>query len=78
MKKDSTKEAQDDLAFREHESVSLRIDLPSAGLLAGDIGVIVAFMGPLIVVEFLNDEGETLALMDLDKAQVARLPHEQG
>lgn len=65
--------------INEHENVVLMENLPSAGLEAGDVGVVVHVYGngAAFEVEFLTFEGETAAIQTLNSAQVrAANPHE--
>jgi len=61
--------------IREHDSVVLTRDLPSAGLVAGDVGVVVHVYGggTAYEVEFVNFDGETMALESLEAAAVRRV-----
>jgi ATP-dependent exoDNAse (exonuclease V) alpha subunit len=56
--------------IREHDSVVLTRDLPSAGLVAGDVGVVVHVYGggTAYEVEFVNFDGETIAVESLEAA----------
>jgi hypothetical protein len=61
--------------IREHDSVVLTRDLPSAGLVAGDVGVVVHVYGggTAYEVEFVNFDGETIAVESLEAAAVRRV-----
>jgi hypothetical protein len=61
--------------IREHDSVVLTRDLPSAGLVAGDVGVVVHACGggTAYEVEFVNFDGETVAVESLEAAAVRRV-----
>lgn len=50
--------------IKEHENAILRIDLPSTGLMAGDIGVVVHVYehANAYEVEFIALDGNTLAV----------------
>jgi hypothetical protein len=54
-----------------HSCVALEIDLPEFYMQRGDIGVVVElYPGPVLMVEFMDDEGDTVALLDLDDEDV--------
>ncbi len=68
--------------IKEHESVVLTADLPSAGLVAGDVGVAVHVYegGNAYEVEFIAFDGHTVAVetLEADKLRPIRpreLPH---
>lgn len=56
----------------EHASVVLTEDLPEAGLLAGDVGVVVHVhkQGAAYEVEFMALDGDTLTIQTLEARQV--------
>jgi len=54
---------------KQFDGVELLVDLPEEGLVAGAQGSIVELYEDAFEVEFTNDEGETLALLPLTKAQ---------
>ncbi len=59
----------------EHEVIALTVDLPEQGLRVGDTGTIV-YVAPNsggYIVEFMNFEGDTVALVDLMSDQVRRV-----
>lgn len=59
-------------AINEHDRVVLTIDLPSEKLTAGDVGTVVHIYpdGKAFEVEFVSLEGETVAVVTLERAQV--------
>jgi hypothetical protein len=61
--------------IREHDSVVLTRDLPTRGLVAGDVGVVVhAYDGGTgYEVEFVNFDGETIAVETVEAAAVRRV-----
>lgn len=68
--------------IKEHENAILKIDLPSTGLMAGDIGVVVHVYehAKAYEVEFIALDGNTLAVetLDADKIRPIRdreIPH---
>jgi len=68
--------------IKEHENAILRVDLPSIGLMAGDIGVVVHVYkhAKAYEVEFIALDGSTLAVetLDADKIRPIRdreIPH---
>lgn len=58
--------------IREHDRVVLRIDVPDAGLIRGDIGTVVHIYrdGTAFEVEFVALDGETAAVVTLEASQV--------
>lgn len=63
------------MMIKEHESVVLTVDLPSAGLVAGDVGVVVHIYGngKAFEVEFIAFDGSTLAVETLDAKKIRPL-----
>lgn len=68
--------------IEEHENAVLTVDLPSAGLVAGDVGVVVHVYkhAKAYEVEFIALDGNTLAVetLDADKIRPIRnreMPH---
>ncbi len=68
--------------IKEHENVVLTADLPSVGLVAGDVGVIVHIYGngKAFEVEFIGFDGNTVTVetLDADKIRPVRpqeMPH---
>jgi hypothetical protein len=62
------------LKFQINDAVRLLVDLPDEGLARGTVGVVVAdFSDPqeAYEVEFVNEEGETVAQMALLPSQLA-------
>ncbi|MEN2981985.1 MAG: DUF4926 domain-containing protein [Thermus sp.] len=60
--------------IREHDLVVLKRDRPEAGLEAGDVGtVVLVYPKGGYMVEFVDHEGTTLALLDLEEEEVAPL-----
>ena len=58
--------------IREHDRVVLRADLPADKLAAGDVGTVVHVHGDgkAYQVEFVALDGETVAVVTLERAQV--------
>ena len=58
--------------IREHDSVALTRDLPAEGLVKGDVGTVVHVYegGAAYEVEFMNYEGETIAVTTLEAEAV--------
>jgi hypothetical protein len=57
--------------IREHDNVVLKIDLPEHGLRTGDVGTVVLLHGDRgYEVEFVALNGETLAVVSLERSQV--------
>ena len=68
--------------IEEHEQIVLSRDLPEHGLLAGDIGTVVAVHqgGAGYTLEFMTVRGDTVAVVTVDAADVRparkrELPH---
>ncbi len=62
------------MAFKEHELVVLKEDRPEYGLKAGDVGVVVlAYPDGAYEVEFVDNEGHTVALLTLGERELAPL-----
>jgi hypothetical protein len=61
--------------IREHDTVVLTRDLPSAGLVAGDVGVVVHVYadGGAYEVEFLSFDGDTIAVETLEAGSIRRV-----
>jgi ATP-dependent exoDNAse (exonuclease V) alpha subunit len=59
----------------EHDSVVLTRDVPTSGLVAGDVGVVVHVYdrGTGYEVEFVNFDGETIAVESVEAAAVRRV-----
>lgn len=60
--------------FQEHERAVLTIDLPEHRLVAGDVGTVVHVYpdGAAYEVEFFTLDGQTLAVVTLEAAQIRR------
>jgi hypothetical protein len=57
--------------IREHDNVVLKIDLPEHRLRMGDVGTVVLLHGDRgYEVEFVALNGETLAVVSLERSQV--------
>ena len=58
--------------INEHENAVLTVDLPSIGLMAGDVGVVVHVYegGKAYEVEFIALDGNTVAVETLDDEKV--------
>jgi hypothetical protein len=51
--------------------VALTRDLPEFGLALGDAGVVVEVLGPdEVIIEFMDAQGDTVALLDMNDADV--------
>lgn len=63
------------MGIPELEQAVLRRDRPEAGLRAGDVGVVVHVYrdGQAYEVEFLTADGDTVAVLTLDSADVEPL-----
>ena len=59
-------------SIRQHDRVVLRADLPDEKLAAGDVGTVVHVHrgGTAYEVEFVALDGETVAVVTLERAQV--------
>ncbi len=53
----------------EHDVVILTTDLPDQGLKAGDFGAVILVAGGTVEVEFVNLQGDTVAVVDLKPDQ---------
>jgi hypothetical protein len=57
--------------------VALLVDKPADGLAAGHVGTVVEVFSPDVVeVEFLDPNGRTFALVELNRNELLRLKHE--
>jgi len=60
--------------IREHDLVVLKRDRKEAGLEKGDVGTVVfVYPGGGYMVEFVDHEGNTLAVLDLAEGEIAPL-----
>jgi hypothetical protein len=61
--------------IQEFQRVALLVDVPSVGLIAGDVGTVVDITttGEGITVEFFNFSGNTVAVVPLQRSQVRPL-----
>lgn len=59
-------------SIREHDRVVLKIDLPGERLACGDVGTVVHIHrdGQAYEVEFVALDGETVAVVTLERSQV--------
>ena len=59
-------------AVKEHDRVVLRDDLPQEKLAAGDVGIVVHVHGDgqAYEIEFVALDGETVAIVTLERAQI--------
>lgn len=66
-------------ALQEHERVVLMTDLPGEKLAAGDVGTVVHVHGGgrAFEVEFVALDGETVAIVTLERAQVRPVEHRE-
>ena len=61
------------MTYKEHEVVVLRHDLPTEGLVAGDVGAVVGvYASGGYEVEFTAPEGETVAVVTLGEEEIRR------
>jgi hypothetical protein len=65
--------------IREHDRVVLTADLAGQKLAAGDVGTVVHVHrdGKAFEVEFVALDGETVAVMTLERAQVRPVGHRE-
>jgi hypothetical protein len=61
--------------LREHDTVTLKIDVPEEGLRAGDVGAVVhCYPGPDVYeVEVLDEHGRSKGVVTLSGSQLLRL-----
>ncbi|APD10404.1 hypothetical protein A0O31_02379 (plasmid) [Thermus brockianus] len=65
---------EEEEGMREHDLVVLKRDKEAWGLKAGDVGtVVLVYPHGGYLVEFVDHEGNTLALLDLSEEEVAPL-----
>jgi hypothetical protein len=65
--------------IREHDRVVLTADLPSEKLARGDVGTVVHVYqgGTAFEVEFVALDGETVAVVTLEQAQIRPVEHRE-
>ncbi len=65
--------------IREHDRVVLVTDLPGEKLASGDVGTVVHVHGggSAFEVEFVALDGETVAIVTLERAQVRPVEHRE-
>jgi len=65
--------------IKEHQRVVLTTDLPAEKLTAGDVGTVVHVYrdGEALEVEFSTLDGETVAVLTLDRKQVRAVDHRE-
>jgi hypothetical protein len=65
--------------IREHDRVVLVTDLPGEKLASGDVGTVVHVHGGgrAFEVEFVALDGETVAIVTLERAQVRPVEHRE-
>jgi hypothetical protein len=65
--------------IREHDRVVLVTDLPGEKLASGDVGTVVHVHGAgrAFEVEFVALDGETIAIVTLEQAQVRPVEHRE-
>ena len=57
--------------------VALLADKPEEGLVAGQVGTVVELMAPgVFEVEFLDSQGHTISLAELQREELLALKHE--
>ena len=57
--------------------VALLVDKPKERLVAGQVGTVVELMSPNVYeVEFLDSKGHTIAVTELERAELLLLQHE--
>ena len=63
------------MTIKEHDCIALTCDLPECGWMRGDAGtaVMVHGAGVAFEVEFVGYDGDTVALLTLERAQVRPL-----
>lgn len=61
--------------IREHDRVVLTVDVPGEKLAAGDVGTVVHIYGEgrAYEVEFVSRDGETIAIVTLERSRSGRL-----
>lgn len=66
-------------SLNEHDRVVLVTDLPGEKLAAGDVGTVVHVHGEgrAYEVEFVALDGETVAIVTLDRSQVRAVGHRE-
>lgn len=66
-------------AIKEHDRVVLTVDLKGMNLAAGDVGAVVHVYreGNAFEVEFIALDGETVALVTLERVQVRSVAREK-
>ncbi|MCI0433921.1 MAG: DUF4926 domain-containing protein [Gemmatimonadetes bacterium] len=66
-------------SIREHDRVVLTTDLPGNKLAAGDVGTVVHVHrgGEAFEVEFVALDGETVAVVTVERAQVRPVAHRE-
>ncbi len=65
--------------LKEHERVVLTVDLTGEKLTAGDVGTIVHVYrdGAAFEVEFVSLDGETVAVVTLERTQIRPVEHRE-
>lgn len=65
--------------LKEHDRVVLKTDLPAEKLAAGDVGTIVHVYsgGKAFEVEFVAFDGETMAVVTLERTHVRPVGHRE-
>lgn len=65
--------------IKEHDRVVLTVDLPTIGLMTGDVGTIVHVHGEgtAFEVEFVALDGQTIAIATLEHPQVRPAAHRE-
>ena len=65
--------------MKEHERVVLTEDLPEAKLTAGDVGTVVHVYsdGEAFEVEFMALDGETIAVVTLERHRIRPVQHRE-
>ncbi len=61
--------------LREHDVVTVTVDVPAEGLAAGDVGAVVHCHpdGDTYEVEFVNDQGRSKGVVTLSGSRLLRL-----
>lgn len=67
------------VTIKEHDRVVLTTDVPGEKLAAGDVGTVVHVYreGKAFEVEFVSLDGETVAVVTLERARVRPVEHRE-
>ena len=66
--------------INESDLVALLVDLPNADLVRGDVGTVAMIHGDQkgFEIEFVNAEGQTIAVETLNQAQIKKIKQEKA